>query len=138
ELISKNQVDQYFRKKGLAADPKYMDIKTFKENLKNRSQTIKEVLLDQSVIGGIGNIYANEILFRCKINPAKRAYLLTDLEIEDILNVSKDVMKEAVELGGTTIDTFETLGHRGSFQSHLKVHGKTNEPCLNCGTPIKK
>ncbi|HLT00124.1 MAG TPA: DNA-formamidopyrimidine glycosylase [Acholeplasma sp.] len=138
ELIPKNQVDQYFRNKGLAVDPKYMDFKTLKKNIVKRSQTIKEVLLDQSVIGGIGNIYANEILFRCKIHPAKRAFLLSDEEIEEILEVSKDVMRSAVLLGGTTIDTFETLGHRGSFQSHLKVHGKAGEPCPKCETPIEK
>src|SRR5690606_15928312 len=64
--------------------------------------------------------------------------LLKKDEIQTILEMSKAVISEAVHYGGTTIQSFETLGHKGSFQDHLQVHGKKGDPCPNCQTAIKK
>src|SRR5690606_18941949 len=138
ELIDKDEEESFFKRKKLAKDPDDLELNDIVKNIQKSQKTIKEILLDQQIIGGIGNIYANEILYRAKIHPSKRGFLLEDNEIDAILKITKDVMDQAVELGGSTIDTFETLGHKGSFQDHLMVHGKKGEPCIRCGTPIEK
>lgn len=139
ELIDIAEKDSYLSsKKGLAKDPKDIELVDFYKRLKDKRKTIKEVLLDQSIIGGIGNIYANEILNLSKVHPAKRAFLITVDEAETILKYSISVLNTAVLMGGTTIDTFESLGHKGMFQQELNVHGKVGQSCRHCGDTIIK
>lgn len=139
ELIDIAYKDSYLNsKKGLAKDPKDIDFNDFYKRLKDKRKTIKEVLLDQNIIGGIGNIYANEILNLSKIHPAKKAFLITISEAQTILKYAISVLNTAVLMGGTTIDTFESLGHKGMFQQELNVHGKTGQSCRHCGDTIIK
>lgn len=115
-------------------DPNYL-LNKFKKNTK----PIKTTLLDQSIIAGIGNIYADEICFACKINPLRKSNTLT---IEDCKNIIKEgniILNEAIKEGGSSIKTFKnTHGVDGMFQQKLKVYGRENKPCLICNTLIVK
>ncbi len=123
----------------VANEPFYMELDTFYAKLKKKSITIKDALLDQHIIAGIGNIYANEILFRSRIHPGTKASFITYEKAKSILSSSIAVLNKAIEEGGTTIDTFEVApGIHGRFQNYLHVHGKKNEPCHICQTPIIK
>ena len=109
-----------------------------KEKL-NKNKAIKTLLLDQSIIAGIGNIYADEILFLSKINPEKLGKNLNNKNILDIIENTKKILEKAISLGGTTIHTYKSVdGVTGRFQQELLVHGKVNQPCPNCQTKIEK
>ena len=100
---------------------------------------IKTVLLDQSIIAGIGNIYANEILFLSNINPHRKACRITKKECQKIIDSTRIVLSKAIELGGTTIRSFTSSeGIHGLFQNELMVHGKEGEICSVCGNVIQK
>ena len=100
---------------------------------------IKTVILDQSIIVGIGNIYADEILFLSKINPLKKTNELNNDELNNIIKYTKEVLTKAIKLGGTTIRSYESSeGVHGRFQNELLVHGKDKEKCPNCSSKITK
>lgn len=110
-----------------------------KEYYKKKSLPIKSVLLDQSIITGIGNIYADEILYRSHISPLCSANQLTKKNCSDIILYTREVLDEAINAGGTTIRSYTSEeGVHGLFQQQLKVHGKKGEPCSNCGEVILK
>lgn len=115
-----------------------LDVSYLKEKLKNKSIPIKTVLLDQSIITGIGNIYVDEILFLSKIHPLRKASLVTDKELSDIITNTRNVLTKAIKLGGTTIKSFSALTVHGKFQNELLVHGKEKEKCPFCDDYIKK
>lgn len=107
--------------------------------LNKKSIAIKTSLLDQTIISGIGNIYADEILFRSKINPMRPANKLTKRDKQNIINNSIEVLNKSIDLGGTTIHSYESeKGITGLFQQELLVHTKKDLPCPNCGTTIIK
>lgn len=108
-----------------------------KEKYKNKKLPIKTILLDQSIIVGIGNIYADEILYLSKINPYKSCNLLNDEELDNIIKNTKIVLEKAIELGGTTIKSYTSSeGVHGRFQNELLVH--TKAICPNCHKMITK
>ncbi|NLG82512.1 MAG: DNA-formamidopyrimidine glycosylase [Bacilli bacterium] len=103
------------------------------------NRPIKNVLLDQEIIAGLGNIYVNEILFLAKLHPETPTNKLTDQNILDIINASKVTLEKAIKLGGTTIRSYTSDDNvTGKFQNELLVHGKVDEPCPVCGTTIIK
>ena len=105
---------------------------------KNKNIAIKTLLLDQTIISGLGNIYANEVLFAAKINPIKPGKEVTLVEAERIVVSSNKIIKRAIELGGTTIKSYtSSLGVTGRFQQKLMVHKRENEACKICGNKIK-
>lgn len=110
-----------------------------KEKYKRKKLPIKTVILDQSIIVGIGNIYADEILFLSKINPLKKSCDLTEYELQNIIDYTKKVLQKAIKFGGTTIRTYESSeGVHGNFQNELLVHGQENCPdCKELITKIK-
>lgn len=109
------------------------------EQLKKTSRPIKAVLLDQRVVAGIGNIYADEILFLSGVYPGRLASELSEKEVVKLHQSILQIMSEAVSSGGTTIRTYaNAFGLEGSYQSKLKVYGKEGEACSNCGHPIEK
>lgn len=106
---------------------------------KNKKVAIKTSLLDQTIIVGIGNIYANEVLFLSKISPLRRVCDLSLNELETIINNIRIVLHEAILNKGTTIKSYSYKeGLSGSFQTKLLVHGLENKPCPNCQNPIIK
>ena len=102
-------------------------------------KTIKEVLLDQSIMTGLGNIYADEVCFLCNLNPSQKANELTITDCDNIIVNSRNVLNKAILRGGTTIRSYtSSLGVTGLFQLELLVHTKVNEPCPNCNDIILK
>lgn len=113
------------------------------QNLKPRimrhRKDIKTVLLDQSVMSGLGNIYVDEVLWKVKIHPETPANHLTDEDIKNIIEVSNQEMKTAIASGGSTVRSYiDATGHKGNMQNSLKVYGKEGTPCPRCGTDIVK
>ena len=107
-----------------------------KEKYKKIKKPIKEVLLDQSIIVGIGNIYADEILFLSKINPYKKPNELTNEELKNIIINTRHVLEAAIKKGGTTIRTYTSSeGVHGRFQQDLLVHSQ--KECKTCNSPLK-
>jgi len=109
--------------------------------LKNKEKNIKNFLLDQKFVSGIGNIYASEILFISKINPMRKAKNLTKNEYKKILLNSKLVLNKAIKKGGSSIRDFQNInGKIGSFQKDFKVYQRENLKCLKskCDGIIKK
>ena len=100
---------------------------------------VKTLLLDQSIIVGIGNIYADEILYKGRINPLKKGKDITENECDLIIRYTRETLHKAIEKGGTTIKSFtSSLGVTGHFQGNLMVHNREGENCLNCGNKIEK
>lgn len=109
------------------------------EKIHNKHIPIKTLLLDQSIISGLGNIYANEVLFASHINPERIGASLSLAECESVARCSKKIIDEAIKCGGTTIKSYtSSLGVTGRFQQFLNVHKKENEPCPVCNTKIVK
>ena len=110
-----------------------------KDKLKNKKLPIKTILLDQSIIVGIGNIYADEILFKSRINPLKKGNELNKKELNNIIKYTKEILEEAIKEGGTTIKSYESSrGVHGKFQNNLLVHNHENDECKVCKSIIKK
>lgn len=109
------------------------------EKLKNKRLPMKTLLLDQTIISGLGNIYADEVLFRAKVNPLKIGKDLSIEEAQKIVRAAEEVIKEAIEMGGTTIKSYtSSLGVTGRFQQKLMVHKRDDKECKECGTIIKR
>lgn len=107
--------------------------------LKTTRRVIKTTLLDQTVVAGLGNIYVDETLFRAGIDPRSRACDLNEDDAKKIVASAKDVLKKAIELGGTTIRSYtSSLGVTGRFQNDLMVHMREGESCKICGETIIK
>ena len=107
--------------------------------LKATRRRIKEVLLDQRVIAGIGNIYASEALFRAGIDPRTRAHRLTGPAIERLHAAIRAVLKEAIASSGTTFLSYaDATGESGSFQRRLRVYDRAEEACRRCGGPVRR
>lgn len=106
--------------------------------LRNTRRAVKSVLLDQTVIAGIGNIYADEALFRARVHPLRPARQLTPHECRGLAQAIRQVLQKAVEKGGSTIRDHRTAdGGWGSFQRLHKVYGKAGLPCTRCQTPLE-
>jgi formamidopyrimidine-DNA glycosylase len=104
-----------------------------------RRLPIKNLLMNQQAISGIGNIYANEVLYRAAIRPRRRAATLRRHELEALARSMRSVLDEAVRLGGSSISDFrDGSGRPGTFQLHLAVYGREGEPCTRYGTRIRR
>ena len=129
-LNNKHEFKSYFNKLGPEALNVDFNIRYLKKNLKNKKKNIKNLLLDQKFVSGIGNIYANEILFYSKINPKKNSLKINYKEINELVKFSKKVLNLAIKFGGSSIKDFKnTKGSMGEFQKKFKVYEKDNEKC---------
>lgn len=106
---------------------------------KLRKGKIKQVLMDQNIIAGIGNIYSDEILWEAKVNPFKEIKRLSDGEIEKIYLAMKKILKLAIKMKGESISDFRTIyGEKGNFDSMRKIYRRSGEKCFRCGTIIER
>jgi formamidopyrimidine-DNA glycosylase len=106
---------------------------------RGRRKPVKNLLMDQRALGGIGNIYANEILFRAGIRPARQARRLTRRELAGLLAATRRVLRSAIRLGGSSISDYRDSGGRpGYFQLRLAVYDRAGEACRRCGRPIRR
>tara|TARA_A100000164_G_scaffold339126_1_gene333916 strand:+ start:10 stop:873 length:864 start_codon:yes stop_codon:yes gene_type:complete len=114
----------------------------FQNFIKNKKRSIKDLLIDQKFVSGIGNIYANEILFLSRVNPNRKLKFLSNYDCNEIIDNSKKVLSSAIQKGGSSIRNFKnTNGHQGSFQDNFKVYHREGLVCkrYNCkGVIIKK
>lgn len=118
---------------------KTLTVDYLKAKYTNKKLPIKTVILDQSIITGIGNIYADEILFLSHIAPLKRASDISESECEQIIVNTQSVLSKAIDLGGTTIRSYESSeGVHGRFQSNLLVHNQEGKKCPSCSSIITK
>ena len=107
--------------------------------VRGRRLPIKNLLMDQRVLGGVGNIYANEMLFQAGVRPRRRAATLRRPELERLSVAMRGVLEKAVELGGSSISDYrDANGQPGYFQMHHAVYDRAGQPCRACGAAIKR
>lgn len=137
--IDKREEYEPFKKMGPEPIADFFKLNEFRKDLSKSSRVIKAVILDQNIVAGVGNIYADESLFQAKINPLQPANTIGPAAAERLRDAIIDVIGRAVEAGGSTIRTYKnTLGEAGKFQVSLAVYGQTGKPCPRCGHPIEK
>jgi formamidopyrimidine-DNA glycosylase len=120
-------------------EPLEADLDRFLALFRGRKTPIKSALLNQKLLRGVGNIYADESLFRAGIRPRRRASTITRDQLGKLLAKVKEVLQEAIALGGSSIsDYVDADGEEGFFQSQHRVYGREGEPCLVCKTPVKR
>ena len=120
-------------------DPDFDDVATAKR-IRAKDTEIKRALLDQSVISGIGNIYADEALWRSKVHGRKPTARMTTREVVSLIDHAREVMTQALAQGGTSFDSLyvNVNGESGYFERSLDAYGREGEPCRRCGAPIKR
>ena len=130
------------RAKGFAgpgAEPLTVAAADFAALFRGRKLAIKAALLNQSLLSGVGNIYADESLFRAGIRPARRAGRLTAKELERLRVALREVLVHAIRLGGSSVsDYVDADGERGLFQVEHNVYQRSGQPCLRCEKPIRR
>ena len=124
---------------GPGTEPLTISRDDFARLFRRRKTPIKAALLNQKLLHGVGNIYADESLFRAGIRPRRQAGTLTRSELDRLHAAVKEVLKEAIKLGGSSVsDYVDADGRKGFFQLQHRVYLRTGEPCLVCKTPIKR
>ena len=140
-LVLKKDIDSVegVRKQGIEPIDSNLSKEYLYDAFKKKRLPMKTLLLDQTIISGLGNIYADEVLFASKINPLKIGNEITLDECQRIVESSKKIIEEAIKCGGTTIKSYtSSLGVTGRFQQNLMAHKRENEECKNCSTIIKR
>lgn len=124
---------------GTGKEPLTISKEDFIQLFKGRKQAIKAALLNQKLLHGVGNIYADESLFRAGIRPSRAAGRLTRAELERLHAGLQKVLKEAISLGGSSVsDYVDADGAKGFFQLEHRVYLRTGQPCRVCSTPIRR
>ena len=137
-LLKENEWVEY-RKRRFGADPFMVLEREFVALIKNCRGRVKALLLNQHRIAGIGNIYANEMLFRAGIHPHAHGNRLSKRRIQLLFDEMRKVLAEAIEKGGSSIrDYLSPVGVRGQFQNVHRVYMKMGQPCPNCKIPIRR
>ena len=138
---NKKQLQKKFKSYGPEPFSKKFNLEYILKYFQNKHKNIKNFLLDQKFVSGLGNIYASEVLFESKIYPLKSASLLTNNQLKKIIKYSKKVLKRSITKGGSSIRDFKnTTGDQGSFQKEFKVYNREHLKCTrrSCGGIIKK
>lgn len=121
------------------SEPLKISFEDFERLFRATKSPIKSALLNQKLLSGVGNIYADEALFRAKVRPKRRAYSLTHDELKRLHAGLKKVLNHAIRLGGSSIsDYVDADGEEGFFQFKHRVYGRKGKPCVVCKTPIKR
>jgi len=125
--------------KELGPEPFALTEDKFAEMLKNKKTKIKVLLMDQKIISGIGNLYANEALFRAKIDPRRPASSLSKKETENLFVEIKKVLSEAIHYGGSSVDQYVRVsGKPGEYVKYHQVYDRKDEPCYKCRGKVKR
>lgn len=123
----------------LGPEPLEISETEFSDLFQNRSGSIKNLLLNQRILAGMGNIYADESLFRAGIRPQRKAGRIQTPVLSGLYRAVHEVLTEAIRFGGSSIDDYRrTDGTRGDFQERHRVYGRTGKPCVSCETPIRR
>ena len=140
DLYEPERVDDHPLISRLGPDPFSEDFSVeYLTGVFGRKAAVKGLLLDQSVVAGLGNIYVDEVLFAAGIHPTRKADTLSREEVRTIYAATRDILSRAIQLRGTTFDSYhDAFGEGGKFQYQLKVFARAGEPCPVCSTQILK
>ena len=109
----------------------------FVERIGGTRQAIKKAIMDQRLLAGVGNIYANEALFKARIDPSRRSDRIERADLERLYGIVRNVLEDAIAAKGTTVRDYRTgTGETGTFQDVLEVYGRGGEPCPRCGAQL--
>jgi formamidopyrimidine-DNA glycosylase len=124
---------------GFGAEPLEVGAPEFAERIRGRRARIKALLLDQSVLRGVGNIYADESLWKAKIHPAKVGSRLSAEEVERLRRALQEILRKAIAKRGSSISDFlDADGEPGEYQLHHRAYGREGKPCKRCGAVIRR
>ena len=110
----------------------------FKEMIYQRKRNIKALLLDQSFLSGLGNIYVDESLWKSRVHPNSLANMIPNIKIEALYKNIRSTLEDAIKENGTTIIDFSVNGESGRYANYLNIYGRSKQSCLSCKTKIKK
>jgi formamidopyrimidine-DNA glycosylase len=131
------RLETFFQRNGLGPEPFGLDAGHWQKSLAGTNRCLKAVLLDQSVVAGVGNIYADESLFQARLHPARRACDLGRADAARLGRAVEEVLKRAITRRGSSIRNYVGgSGLQGDYQQEFLVYGRTGEPCRRCRTPI--
>jgi formamidopyrimidine-DNA glycosylase len=123
----------------LGPEPLEVSLPEFTKRIKARHSPIKAVLLNQLVVRGVGNIYADEALFRAGVHPRRIAASLTKDRVAKVYQAMREVLAEAIESRGSSVSNYvDADGNKGSFQLSHRVYQRTDQPCMKCRTKIRR
>ncbi len=138
-LFEASRLTDFFAKLGPEPLEDDFTVAVWEKRLQKRQLAIKKLLLNQEIIAGLGNIYADEALFLAGILPERPANQLTELDVKNLYTSIRQVLQEGIEHRGTSKkDYLDGTGQPGSYQEKLRVYGRKNLPCVACGEPILK
>ncbi|MFM7151856.1 MAG: bifunctional DNA-formamidopyrimidine glycosylase/DNA-(apurinic or apyrimidinic site) lyase, partial [Gemmataceae bacterium] len=137
-FTGRDDLHRFFDGGRLGPEPFGLDPTRWRDSLKKSTRAIKAVLLDQGVVAGVGNIYADESLFLSRIHPASRSCDLSPKEAETLRRAIEEVLTFAIEKRGSTIRNYVGgSGLSGGYQDEFRAYGRGGEPCNRCATPIE-
>lgn len=132
-ITTKNELSKITEKYGIEPLQPNFSLRSFEKILTGKSTSIKNILLNQNIIAGIGNIYADEICHSAKIRPQKKAHLLTKSDIKKLFLSTQQIIKQAIKYRGTTFSNYvDSSGNKGNYSSQLKVYGRFQKKCPSC------
>jgi formamidopyrimidine-DNA glycosylase len=132
-------IDEFTELNNVGADPLGVSVHELASLAHGRKKPVKNLLMDQRALAGIGNIYANEILFRAGIRPSRQARRLTRTDLRRLLTAIRAVLTGAIRLGGSSISDYrDGAGRPGYFQLRLRVYDRAGQPCVRCKTPVRR
>ena len=134
KFLNKDNFDHNLHLRNLGPEPlnTKFNFDYFKRYIFGRNRVVKNILMDQKFVSGLGNIYVNEILFLSGVRPSKKIQNLLDSEIKKIIKFTRIILSRAINLGGSSIKDFSSSnGKKGLFQQHFKVYGRKGENCYN-------
>ncbi len=123
----------------LGPEPLEIQVDAFVERLRARKARLKALLLDQEFLRGLGNIYADEALFRARLHPEQPGSSVGPGKARKLHRAIREVLRDAIAAGGSSVNNYvDSLGSRGYFQLQTRVYGKAGKPCWTCGTPLQR
>ena len=136
---SRAKLDTVFLDSGLGPEPFDLDAAYWHESLQSTRRSLKAILLDQTIVAGVGNIYADESLFEARLHPTMLGQSMTPKQAEKLRQAVMAVLTRAIERRGSSIrDYVGGSGLKGQFQNEFRAYGRTGEPCSRCRTAIAK
>jgi len=141
ELLEPGEIDDFFAARRLGGEPldRRFTTKALAAALANRRAPVKTALLDQRAAAGVGNIYADEALWRARIHPLRPAGSLAPREVAELRKAVRGALRMGIARQGATLRDYRGPdGRRGRMQDRFRVYGRAGEPCFRCGTPIEK
>ncbi|MBV9124979.1 MAG: bifunctional DNA-formamidopyrimidine glycosylase/DNA-(apurinic or apyrimidinic site) lyase [Planctomycetes bacterium] len=135
----RTEVEHFFQEAGLGPEPFHLDPKYWRRRLAGTHRNLKAILLDQRVLAGVGNIYADEALFEARLHPARPGKDLNPEEADRLRRAVSTVLRRAIHKRGSSIRNYVGgSGLKGSYQREFRVYGRSGQPCPRCGRPIQR